>query len=56
MRIGCARSENRRTTYNKYPPVKTGGISVSGIALILQATHKCVFYWPVSHAFITCYP
>ena len=34
---------------NKNPP-ETGGISVSGIALILLAAHKCVFYWPVSHA------
>ena len=34
-------------------PYIAGGLSVSGIALILQATHKCVFYWPVSHAFVT---
>ena len=31
-------------------PRKAGGISVSGIALILQATHKCVLSWPASHA------
>ena len=31
----------------------TGGISVSGIALILLATHKCVMYWPASHALVT---
>ena len=40
--------------YNKNPPV--GGISVSGIALILPAAHKCVLDWPASHAIITCYP
>ena len=44
------RQESRINT-----PRITGGISVSGIALILRATHKCVFYWPVSHASIT-YP
>ncbi len=38
---------------NKNPPAIAGGISVSGIALILLAAHKCAFYWPVSHAFVT---
>ena len=33
------------------PPYNGG--SFSGIALILPATHKCVFYWPASHA--NCY-
>ena len=32
---------------------KTGGISVSGIALIILAAHKCAFYWTVSHATAT---
>ena len=41
---------------NKYPPAIAGGISVSGIALILLAAHKCAFYWPASHAFVTYYP
>ena len=45
--------DTKTHTHNKYPPATAGGISVSGIALILQATHKCVFYWPVSHAFVT---
>ena len=36
--------------------VKTGGISVPGIALILPDAHKCVFCWPVSHASITYTP
>ena len=38
---------------NKNPPAIAGGISVSGIALILLAAHKCAFYWPASHAIIT---
>ena len=36
-------------------PPYNGGISVSGIALILPAAHKCAVYWPASHANITCY-
>ena len=36
----------------KIPP-HSGGISVSGIALILLAAHKCAFYWPASHAIVT---
>ena len=36
----------------KYPPVKRGGISVSGIALRILAAHKCAVYWPVSHAIV----
>jgi len=35
---------------------ETGGISVSGIALIILAAHKFVFYWPASHAIVTYYP
>ena len=35
---------------------KAGGISVSGIALILPAAHKCASDWPASHAKNTCYP
>ena len=35
---------------------KTGGISVSGIALILLAAHKCALDWPASHATVTYYP
>ena len=37
-------------------PRIAGGISFSGIALILLAAHKCAFYWPASHASVTCYP
>ena len=33
-----------------------GGISVSGIALILLAAHKCAKDWPASRAKNTCYP
>ena len=32
---------------------KTGGISFSGITLILLAAHKCAFCWPVSRASVT---
>ena len=39
---------------NKNPPA--GGISVSGIALILPAAHKCAFYWLVSRAIVTYTP
>ena len=35
---------------NKYPPRIAGGISFSGIALILLAAHKCAVGWPASHA------
>ena len=38
------------------PPIKRGGISVSGIALIILAAHKCAFYWPASHATVTYAP
>ena len=31
------------SSYNKYPPAVAGGISVSGIALILLAAHKRAF-------------
>ena len=39
--------------YNKNPPAIAGGISVSGIALILLAAQKRASYWPASHAIVT---
>ena len=38
------------------PPRITGGISVSGIALISSPAHKCAKDWPASRATIICYP
>ena len=35
---------------------KMGGISFSGIALILLAAHKCALDWPASLAIVTYYP
>ena len=43
-------------TRQQISPRKTGGISFSGIALILLAAHKCAEDWPASHAFVTCAP
>ena len=37
-------------------PRFAGGISISGKALKLLAAHKCAFYWPASHATVTCHP
>ena len=44
------------TASNNNPPVKRGGISVSGIAPIKPAAHKCAFYWSDLRAIVTCYP
>ena len=41
-------------THSQQKSTRTaGGISFSGIALILLSTHKCAFYWHDSHAIVT---
>ena len=34
----------------------SGWFYIFGHSPYLQATHKCVFFWPASHALFTCYP
>ena len=35
---------------------QSGWFYIFGHSPCLQATHKCVFSWPASHALFTCYP